>query len=1491
MVSPQKVLFGILFSYVSLSGAWLEENRGQFSREVAFVTSNVGVETAVTDRGILFRSSRAAFGLRFEGASSVKCTPDSPISSEANYLNGALTLTHVHQYSSVICPGLYTGIDWVIRAGSGSLEHDWRLAAGANAGAISMRLDESAAAEVLPNGDLRLSSGEMKIIWKVPVAYQYVSGERLTVTVQYAVAGHRITLVAGRHRDDLPWVIDPLIDFTYLIAGDADSYASQVALDGTGNIYVAGYTNATNFAVTSGAAYQKPANSSSNAFIRKLSPDGSKVIYSTYLGSVAASTGRPIAMRVDSAGDVYLALVPGGVLPGSGMPISAGGEVGLYKLAPGGDHLLYGTQLLPNIASAGPVGLTIDSSGDAYVALFLASGSISVAKVDPTGARQLLSFQVPVSNYSGGLADIALGPDGSIYLAGTSSSGGLVTTPGSFQPTPANPGGSRGFVVRMKPDGSAPIYSTYVSGQYVDTLTSLYVDQTGAAYLGGQTNSLGVASGLSGTSLGLSQPLSTGGYVLKLDPAGSKAVFTALVPTNLVNALTLDGAGNIYAAGANASGFTLSKIDSSGSKLLYHSTIATPGPGTATGFGLTVDSAGAAYLAGSVASVQAPDLVQSSRVLPNALLLKMDAAPDQTDLSMSVSPSVPFVPGFGAPLTFTIQNNGTADAKAVVFSATLDVGVSASCRVSGSGVCGTDTDHPRATFNSIPAGGSVTVELVVNTPSSPQEPAVANATVSTLTSDVSQDNNYSNGSDALNVISFMVGASGVSGLTCTITNATFSLCSPGEPIYAVTGSPVTITWPSPQVSSLNGLAWSFTNWNDGSTDNPRTIVAGSGPQLLLASFSLAPAPYVKPTGVTNSGSYSADGVAPGELVTLFGFNFGSNGSAVVQNGKFPTAIGATSITFDGHPAPLIYASGTQVNAIVPYEIAGQSSTTITVQGGGKSSTVTVPVVQAVPALFTANGSGTDEAAALNADQSVNSPANPANPGDVIVLYGSGAGLVNAPPVDGTITVPPFSAPNLAVTVAIGGAPAQVLYSGDAPGLVSGVIQINAVIPNGITYSHHVPVKWSAGSFSSPDGVTIAVNDKVTAPGTLQGSADDLSKASITISPTHIPADSSSTKVTVVGTGFTSGMVVNWNGIPIPTTFLDSMRVQAVVPGALLEPAGLGWVSVWDSGHATQITQSTPVIVYVPLLNHDLVYDAVRSRIYIAVAATQKPQGSSIAVLNPQTQRLERVLPLAAEPTKLAISDDDRYLYVAAGNFVQRIDLTTWTNDLSINVGANPSGVGSTASSIKVLPGMNTGLMVLANGTISVYDGAQVRTNVIKSFNGPSFLVGGPDAGTMYGSDTAGDLFALAVTTSGVSVAGEWNGLLGADGDPVYANGLIYDGWGGIVDPTIPAVVGTFDNQGLVVPLTDLGLALILGGAPPPGYSVTTGPPQLSLNSITGGARYWSLAIPAQTYQNHGPLLRWGQNGIALREPGAYATDPSSGVDLFQVNLSVTNPAK
>jgi uncharacterized protein (TIGR03437 family) len=171
---------------------------------------------------------------------------------------------------------------------------------------------------------------------------------------------------------------------------------------------------------------------------------------------------------------------------------------------------------------------------------------------------------------------------------------------------------------------------------------------------------------------------------------------------------------------------------------------------------------------------------------------------------------------------------------------------------------------------------------------------------------------------------------------------------------------------------------------------------------------------------------------------------------------------------------MIFASTGQVSAIVPYEVASQSQTQVRiVYQGQPTNTVSLPVSQTAPALFTANSSGTGQAAALNQDGSVNSVSNPAGAGSIVVFYGTGEGQTNPAGQDGVIATGVYPTPVQAVSVQIGGQTAQVLYAGAAPGEVAGLLQINARIPAGVT-GNAVPVVVSVGNSSSRAGVVIAV---------------------------------------------------------------------------------------------------------------------------------------------------------------------------------------------------------------------------------------------------------------------------------------------------------------------------------------------------------------------------------------------------------------------------------
>ncbi len=237
------------------------------------------------------------------------------------------------------------------------------------------------------------------------------------------------------------------------------------------------------------------------------------------------------------------------------------------------------------------------------------------------------------------------------------------------------------------------------------------------------------------------------------------------------------------------------------------------------------------------------------------------------------------------------------------------------------------------------------------------------------------------------------------------------------------------------------------------------------------------APVLTVAGVVNAASFIGGPVSPGEIVTFFGTGIGPAklaGLTLSLPTFVDTLISDTTILFDGIPAPLIYASSGQTSAIVPYSVAGKTATqVVAIYQGRRSAPISLPVASAAPALFAADSTGKGPGAILNQDTSINSAANPAAKGSVIVLYGTGEGQTTPGGIDGRIATAVYPKPGLSVKVSIGGVDATVQYAGAAPYLVAGVLQVNATVPDSVG-SGPQPVAVTVGNASSPAGITVAV---------------------------------------------------------------------------------------------------------------------------------------------------------------------------------------------------------------------------------------------------------------------------------------------------------------------------------------------------------------------------------------------------------------------------------
>ena len=263
----------------------------------------------------------------------------------------------------------------------------------------------------------------------------------------------------------------------------------------------------------------------------------------------------------------------------------------------------------------------------------------------------------------------------------------------------------------------------------------------------------------------------------------------------------------------------------------------------------------------------------------------------------------------------------------------------------------------------------------------------------------------------------------------------------------------------------------------------RALVSTAPAQLASASLPVeAPQPLI--TSVVSAASFQDGPVAPGELVSLSVTGLGPvtpAGFTLDRAGDIATSLEGVEVLFNGRSAPLTYVSATQITCVVPYEIRDAASPHVQVSSHGQiSKPFLLTSAPTVPALFTADGSGSGPAAAFNQDGSPNSPTNPAERGSKVVLYVTGEGQTSPTGVTGKVTarspsLPLTPQPVLPVRVIIGGQSAAIVFYGETPGVFSGVMQLDAQIPSNVPPGD-LPVSVSVGGNGSQSGVTVSVRE-------------------------------------------------------------------------------------------------------------------------------------------------------------------------------------------------------------------------------------------------------------------------------------------------------------------------------------------------------------------------------------------------------------------------------
>jgi Bacterial Ig-like domain (group 2)/IPT/TIG domain/Beta-propeller repeat/Galactose oxidase, central domain len=513
--------------------------------------------------------------------------------------------TGIPTFERVKYSEMYPGIDLIYYGNQRQLEFDFVVAPGADPGNIDLRIQTEGRLFITERGNLRIRTDDGSFELRRPEIYQIKNGMKQHVAgtfVQHRDHSIGFQLGVYDHRSQL--IIDPSLAYSTYLGGNGTDDGFGVALDASGNAYVVGQTTSTNFPALN--SYSSSANASGLAFISKLNPTGTALLYSTYLGGSGGESGNGIAL--DPAGNVYVA----GYTMSTDFPVVNGFQTSIGTTnanafvaridttQTGTASLVYSTYLGGGGNSTNPLGdvayaIAADASGLAYVtgqttsdtsaapfptttsayqaSLGSPAGNAFLAVLDTNqaGAVSLL-YSTYLGGASTGFGDygdaISVDSAGNAYITGSTTSGGSVpfpTTPSAYQVS-LNSAYSNAFVTEIATtqSGSASLgYSTYLGGsgdssdESGDYGQGIAIDSLGKVYVSGTASSADfpVTSGAYQTT----NPNDSRSFVSKLDPTQSGtqsltySTFLGGSGGDEGNGIAVDANGNAYVVGGTSS--------------------------------------------------------------------------------------------------------------------------------------------------------------------------------------------------------------------------------------------------------------------------------------------------------------------------------------------------------------------------------------------------------------------------------------------------------------------------------------------------------------------------------------------------------------------------------------------------------------------------------------------------------------------------------------------------------------------------------------------------------------------------------------------------------------------------------------------------------------------------------------------------------------------------------------------------------------------------
>ena len=556
---PAPVLFQ---SSIEGGKVWIQQNKFVYHlQDYAAMHDNHG--NFDSDAG--FEIKEKLVHLNFVGSNQISAIEKNDESSfYFNYFKGndrSKWASNVHSYGYAVLKNLYDGIDLNVQNQGGQFKYEFIISPFQSHQIIQLNYAGQESLKINEAGDLEITTSLGKIFEEHPYAYQLIDGQEVEVDCGFVLVGENISFQLGKYDKSKTLIIDPVLIFATYNAAFSDNFGMTATYGYDGSAYAGGMVYGNNYPMPSGTAYDINSNFTvlngaygvTDVFITKFSPDGTNMLWSTFLGGGNNNAGTEAAHSLicDLNDNIYVF----GSTSSADFPTSAGAYDATHN---GGTA----AQLQFN-------GVTHDNQGvDLYVSKFSADGTTLMGSTFVGGSGNdgmnyeaaLLPYDNVgaytgiVSNYGDQFrGEITLDASNNVVVASCTKSTNFPTV-NAFQNS--NAGNQDGVIFMLSSDFTQLLFSSYYGGSQDDACYSVKTDLSGNFVFAGGTESTnipGTAGGLQPNSGGGS----TDGFVVKVPSGGNSIVNASYIGMNQYDQVffvEIDRVNNIFLLGQSVGG-------------------------------------------------------------------------------------------------------------------------------------------------------------------------------------------------------------------------------------------------------------------------------------------------------------------------------------------------------------------------------------------------------------------------------------------------------------------------------------------------------------------------------------------------------------------------------------------------------------------------------------------------------------------------------------------------------------------------------------------------------------------------------------------------------------------------------------------------------------------------------------------------------------------------------------------------------------------------